>query len=128
MRTGFPPRIARSLIPTKVADTLGNAHSRYESGTQRVFEDGGTGRTVFCQQPDSADAFPPDERGHCSHRVTPDRPGSARAVTSPIPRALMRELDIPPAYLVLLATHNHQAPIQLIRENFDKSRMAGLMK
>ena len=33
-----------------------------------------------------------------------------------------RELDIPPAYLVLLATHNHQAPIQIMRENFDYGR------
>ena len=30
-----------------------------------------------------------------------------------------RELGIPPEYLVLLATHNHQGPIQIARENFD---------
>ena len=30
-----------------------------------------------------------------------------------------RELGIAPAYLVLLATHNHQGPIQIVRENFD---------
>ncbi len=33
-----------------------------------------------------------------------------------------RELDIPPACLVLLATHNHQSPIQIVRENFDYAR------
>ncbi len=33
-----------------------------------------------------------------------------------------RELDIPPAYLVLLATHNHQGPIQIVRDNFDYGR------
>ena len=32
------------------------------------------------------------------------------------------ELDIPPAYLVLLATHNHQSPIQIVKENFDYGR------
>jgi hypothetical protein len=33
-----------------------------------------------------------------------------------------REIGIPPAYLVLLATHNHQSPIQIVRENFDYGR------
>ena len=33
-----------------------------------------------------------------------------------------RELGIPPAYLVLLATHNHQSPIQIVRDNFDYGR------
>jgi hypothetical protein len=30
-----------------------------------------------------------------------------------------KELGIPPAYLVLLATHNHQVPMQTIASNFD---------
>src|SRR5579872_5405139 len=30
-----------------------------------------------------------------------------------------KELSIPPAYLVLLATHNHQVPMQIIASNFD---------
>ncbi len=30
-----------------------------------------------------------------------------------------KELGIPPAYLVLLATHNHQVPMQIIPANFD---------
>ena len=30
-----------------------------------------------------------------------------------------KELGIPPAYLVLLATHNHQVPMQIIPSNFD---------
>jgi hypothetical protein len=33
-----------------------------------------------------------------------------------------REIGIPPEYLVLLATHNHQSPIQIVRENFDYGR------
>ncbi len=33
-----------------------------------------------------------------------------------------RELGIAPEYLVLLATHNHQGPIQIVRENFDYGR------
>jgi neutral ceramidase len=33
-----------------------------------------------------------------------------------------QELRIPPEYLVLLATHNHQSPIQIVRENFDYGR------
>ena len=32
---------------------------------------------------------------------------------------LQKELGIEPEYLVLLATHNHSAPIQINRENFD---------
>ncbi len=33
-----------------------------------------------------------------------------------------RELGIAPEYLVLLATHNHQGPIQIVHENFDYGR------
>jgi hypothetical protein len=33
-----------------------------------------------------------------------------------------RELGISPEYLVLLATHNHQSPIQIVRDNFDYGR------
>jgi hypothetical protein len=33
-----------------------------------------------------------------------------------------RELGIPPEYLVLLATHNHQSPIQIVADNFDYGR------
>ncbi len=33
------------------------------------------------------------------------------------------ELGIPPAYLVLLATHNHQVPMQTISSNFDYGQM-----
>jgi hypothetical protein len=33
-----------------------------------------------------------------------------------------RELGIAPERLVLLATHNHQGPIQIVRENFDYGR------
>src|SRR5690348_6594661 len=33
-----------------------------------------------------------------------------------------RELSIPPEYLVLLATHNHQSPIQIVADNFDYGR------
>ncbi len=32
------------------------------------------------------------------------------------------ELGIPPEFLVLLATHNHQGPIQIIADNFDYGR------
>src|SRR5215467_9051101 len=30
-----------------------------------------------------------------------------------------KELGIPPAYLILLATHNHQVPMQIIASNFN---------
>jgi hypothetical protein len=33
-----------------------------------------------------------------------------------------RELGMPPEYLVLLATHNHQSPIQIVADNFDYGR------
>ncbi len=44
-------------------------------------------------------------------------------VATPILRERVeRELGVPPAYLVLLATHNHQGPIQIAAENFDYGR------
>jgi hypothetical protein len=44
-------------------------------------------------------------------------------VATPILRdRVERELGIPPAYLVLLATHNHQGPIQIAADNFDYGR------
>jgi hypothetical protein len=44
-------------------------------------------------------------------------------VATPILRERVeRELGITPAYLVLLATHNHQGPIQIAAENFDYGR------
>ena len=50
-------------------------------------------------------------------------PFNALDVATPILRERCEaELGIPPAYLVLLATHNHQSPIQIIRENFDYGR------
>jgi hypothetical protein len=44
-------------------------------------------------------------------------------VATPILRERVeRELGIPPAYLALLATHNHQGPIQIAASNFDFGR------
>jgi hypothetical protein len=44
-------------------------------------------------------------------------------VATPILRERVeRELGIPPAYLILLATHNHQAPIQIVPDNFEYGR------
>src|SRR5216683_6451559 len=44
-------------------------------------------------------------------------------VATPILRERVeRELSISPAYLVLLATHNHQGPIQIAADNFDYGR------
>ena len=44
-------------------------------------------------------------------------------VATPILRERVeRELGIPPPYLVLLATHNHQGPIQIAASNFDYGR------
>jgi hypothetical protein len=44
-------------------------------------------------------------------------------VATPILRErCKRELGIGPEYLVLLATHNHQGPIQIVRGNFDYGR------
>jgi len=47
-------------------------------------------------------------------------PFNALDVATPILRERCeRELGISPAYLVLLATHNHQSPIQIVQGNFD---------
>ena len=44
-------------------------------------------------------------------------------VATPILRErVAAELGIEPAYLVLLATHNHQSPIQIVPANFDYGR------
>ena len=44
-------------------------------------------------------------------------------VATPILRArLAQEMGIEPEYLILLATHNHNGPIQIIPENFDYGR------
>ena len=44
-------------------------------------------------------------------------------VATPILRERVeRELGVPPAYLVLLATHNHQSPIQIVPDNFEYGR------
>jgi len=44
-------------------------------------------------------------------------------VATPILRERVeRELGVPPAYLALLATHNHQGPIQIAASNFDYGR------
>jgi len=44
-------------------------------------------------------------------------------VATPILRERVeQELHVPPEYLVLLATHNHQGPIQIAAENFDYGR------
>jgi neutral ceramidase len=44
-------------------------------------------------------------------------------VATPILRERVeRELNIPPSHLVLLATHNHQSPIQIVPDNFDYGR------
>ncbi len=44
-------------------------------------------------------------------------------VATPILRERVeRELGMPPAYLLLLATHNHQGPIQIAADNFDYGR------
>jgi neutral ceramidase len=44
-------------------------------------------------------------------------------VATPILRERVeRELSIPPSQLILLATHNHQSPIQIVPDNFDYGR------
>ena len=44
-------------------------------------------------------------------------------VATPILRERVeRELNISPAYLILLGTHNHQAPIQIVPDNFEYGR------
>jgi neutral ceramidase len=44
-------------------------------------------------------------------------------VATPILRSrCLHELGIDPAYLVLMATHNHAAPIQIVPDNFDYGR------
>jgi len=45
-------------------------------------------------------------------------------VATPIIRSrCLHELGIDPAYLLLLATHNHDAPIQIVPSNFDYGRL-----
>ena len=44
-------------------------------------------------------------------------------VATPILRArLAKEMGIEPQYLILLATHNHNGPIQIVPENFEYGR------
>jgi len=55
--------------------------------------------------------------------VVVNYPFNCLDVATPILRERCeRELGIPPAYLVLLATHNHQSPIQIVPDNFDYGR------
>jgi neutral ceramidase len=55
--------------------------------------------------------------------VVVNYPFNALDVATPILRERCeRELGVAPEYLVLLATHNHQSPIQIIRDNFDYGR------
>ena len=51
-----------------------------------------------------------------------DVPDDADVATPILRERVERELGIPPAYLVLLATHNHQGPIQIAEDNFDYGR------
>ena len=52
-----------------------------------------------------------------------------RSYYAPILRSRLRnELGIEPEYLVLLATHNHNGPIQIVPDNFDYGRwLAGTL-
>jgi hypothetical protein len=89
-------------------------------------------RPRLCASGDKPD--PPDAYARLHSRVLTLFDGTRRMVfvnydlncldvATPILRERVEsELGIPPAYLVLLATHNHQGPIQIASDNFDYGR------
>jgi len=103
---------------------------RLKAGTARI--DITPDRPRLCASGDKPD--PPDAYARLHSRVLTLFDGSRRIVVvnydlncldvaTPILRERVeRELSISPAYLVLLATHNHQGPIQIAADNFDYGR------
>src|SRR5712692_362563 len=103
---------------------------KLKAGTARI--DITPDRPRLCASGDKPD--PPDAYARLHSRVLTLFDGSRRIVVvnydlncldvaTPILRERVeRELGIPPAYLVLLATHNHQGPIQIAASNFDYGR------
>ena len=89
-------------------------------------------RPRMCASGDKPD--PPDAYARLHSRILTVADGARRIVfinydlncldvATPILRERAeRELGISPAYLVLLATHNHQGPIQIAADNFDYGR------
>jgi len=104
--------------------------AQLKAGTARI--DITPDRPRLCASGDKPD--PPDAYARLHSRVLTLHDGARRIVfvnydlncldvATPILRERVeRELGIPPAYLVLLATHNHQGPIQIAAENFDYGR------
>src|SRR5262249_57281221 len=103
---------------------------RLNVGTARV--DVTPDRPQFCasgDKPDPPKAYAPlvsrcltlfDGR---QRMIIVNYPFNCLDVATPILRERCeQELGIAPEYLVLLATHNHQSPIQIVRDNFDYGR------
>jgi len=104
--------------------------STLKAGTAKI--DITPDRPRLCASGDKPD--PPVAYAHLHSRVLTLFDGGRRMVfvnydlncldvATPILRERVeRELHVPPEYLLLLATHNHQGPIQIAAENFDYGR------
>ena len=112
------PQIARAAKPDS---------GRMKAGTAKVYVTPDKGRYDVEKQ-----LIDPPQVYHRVHaRVLTLHDGARRMVfvtydfncldyATPILRErLEKELGIPPAYLILLATHNHQVPMQTIPSNYD---------
>src|SRR5690242_1780930 len=107
-----------------------SSSSKLKAGTAKI--DITPDRPRLCASGDKPD--PPVAYARLHSRVLTLHDGARRIVfvnydlncldvATPILRERVeRELGIAPAYLVLLATHNHQGPIQIVADNFDYGR------
>jgi neutral ceramidase len=120
----------RSFLKSAAVALAPNDFRRMNAGTARV--EVTPDRPRFCasgDKPDTARAYAPlisrcltlfDGR---RRMALVNYPFNCLDVATPILRERCeRELGIPSEYLVLLATHNHQSPIQIVRDNFDYGR------
>jgi hypothetical protein len=120
----------REFLQLAGAVPLSASPLRLKAGTARI--DITPDRPRLCASGDKPD--PPVAYARLHSRVLTLFDGARRMVfvnydlncldvATPILRERVeRELGIPPAYLALLATHNHQGPIQIAADNFDFGR------
>src|SRR5579864_6727456 len=120
----------REFLQLAGAAPLAASPPRLKAGTAKI--DITPDRPRLCASGDKPD--PPATYARLHSRVLTLFDGTRRIVivnydlncldvATPILRERVeRELGIPPAYLVLLATHNHQGPIQIVADNFDYGR------
>jgi len=120
----------REFLQLAGAAPLAASHLKLRAGTAKI--DITPDRPRICASGDKPD--PPVAYARLHSRVLTLFDGARRMVfvnydlncldvaTSILRERVERELGIPPAYLALLATHNHQGPIQIAADNFDFGR------